>query len=40
LQAVNVGLQSGVPCDLPLPPQPVLQAYLILNSSRNRWPWE
>jgi len=32
LQAVNLGLQSGVPGDLALPPQPVLQAYLVLNT--------
>jgi hypothetical protein len=39
LEAVNFGFQRGVPCNLPLPPQPVLQAYLILITGRNRWPW-
>jgi hypothetical protein len=33
LEAVDLGFQRGVPCDLPLPPQPVLQAYFILNTS-------
>jgi hypothetical protein len=33
LEAVDLGFQSGVPRDLPLPPQPVLQAYFILNTS-------
>ena len=32
LQAVDLGFQNGVPGDLPLPPQPVLQAYFILNA--------
>jgi hypothetical protein len=34
LQAVYLGSQTAVPGDLPLSPQPVLQAYLILNVSR------
>jgi len=39
LQAVNLGLQSGVPADLPLPPPPVLQVNLVLNTGRYRGPW-
>jgi len=39
LQADDLGFQSGVPGDLPLPPQPVLQAYFILNAGRYRRPW-
>jgi len=39
LQAVDLGFQSGVPGDLPTPPQPVLQAYFFLNASRYRRPW-
>jgi len=39
LQAVDLGFQSGVPGDLQLPPQPVLQAYLILSACRYRRPW-
>ena len=35
---VDFGCQSGVPGDLPLPPQPVLQAYFVLNASRYRRP--
>ena len=38
LQAVNLGFQSGVPGNLPLPPQPVLQAYLVLNTGRYSGP--
>jgi hypothetical protein len=38
LQAVDLGFQSGVPGDLPPPPQPVLQAYFILNADRYRRP--
>jgi len=34
LQAVDLSFQSGVPGDLPPPPQPVLPAYLILNAGR------
>jgi hypothetical protein len=40
LQAVDLGFQSRVPGDLPTPPQPVLQAYPVLNSIRYRRPWE
>ena len=36
LQAVNLGPRNCVPGDLPPPPQPVLQSYLILNASRYR----
>jgi hypothetical protein len=32
LQAVDLGFQSGVSGDLPPPPQPILQAYFILNA--------
>ena len=39
LQAVDLGFQSGIPGDLPMPPQPVLQAYFVLNASRYRRPW-
>jgi len=39
LQAVDLGSESGVSGDLPPLPPPVLQAYLILNSSRYRRPW-
>jgi len=39
LQSVDLGFQSGVPGDRPLPPQPVLQAYFILNANRYRGPW-
>jgi hypothetical protein len=39
LQAVDFGFQSGVPSDLPPPPQPVLQAYLVLNAGRYQRPW-
>jgi len=38
-QAVDLGSQSGIPGDLPLPPQPVFQAYFILNTGRYRRPW-
>jgi hypothetical protein len=38
LQAVYLSFKSRVPCELPLPPEPVLQAYLILNTSRYRRP--
>jgi hypothetical protein len=38
LQAVDLGFQSGVLGDLPPPPQPVLQAYLVLNTSRYHGP--
>jgi hypothetical protein len=33
LEAVEPGFQSGVPCDLPLPSQRILQAYFILNTN-------
>ena len=36
LQAVDLSSQRGVPGDLPLPLQLVLNAYLILNASRYR----
>ena len=39
LQAVDLGFQSGVPGDLPIPPQPVLQVYFILNAGWYRKPW-
>ena len=39
LQAVDLGLQSGLPGDLPLPPQPGFQAYFILNAGWYRRPW-
>jgi hypothetical protein len=39
LQAFDFGFQSGAPGDLPPPPQLVFQAYVILNTSRNRGPW-
>jgi len=40
LQAADdLGFQSGVLAELPLPPQPVLQVYLILNTSRYLKPW-
>jgi len=39
LQEVDLGFQSEVPGDLPLPPRPVLQAYLILRAGRYRRPW-
>jgi len=39
MQAVDLGSQSGVPGDLPPPPQSVIQAYVILNASRNLMPW-
>ena len=35
----ELGFQSGFPGDLPLPTQPVLQAYVILNAVRYRKPW-
>jgi len=38
LKAIYLGFQSGVPV-LPLPPQPALQAYPILNASWYRKPW-
>ena len=38
LQAVDLGFQSGVPADMPPPPQPVLQAYFVLNTDRYRRP--
>ena len=38
LQAVYLSLQSRVPCELPLPPKPVLLAYFILNTSWYRRP--
>jgi hypothetical protein len=37
MESVDLGFQSGVP-DLPLPPQPVLQAYFVLNTSGERGP--
>jgi hypothetical protein len=39
LQAVHLSLQNEVPGDLPLPAQPVLQAYFILNARWYRRPW-
>ena len=39
LQAVDLSFQSGIPGDQPTPPQPVLQAYFVLNASRYRRPW-
>ena len=39
LQAVDLGFHSGVPGDLPLPPQSVLQAYFVLNAGRYRMLW-
>jgi hypothetical protein len=33
LEAVDLGFQSGVPRDLSKPPQPILPAYFILNTS-------
>ena len=39
LQAVQLGSQCGLPRDPLLPPQPVHQAYLILNVSRNLRFW-
>jgi hypothetical protein len=39
LLAVDSSFQSGVPGVIPTLPQSVVQAYLILNSSRYRWPW-
>jgi hypothetical protein len=39
LEAVDPHFQSGVPRDLPLPTQPSLQAYFILNTSGKRGPW-
>ena len=39
LQAVDLGFQSGVPGDLPPPPQPVFQAYFFLNDGRYRTLW-
>ena len=38
LQAVYLSFEGRVPCELPLPPKPVLQAYFILNTSRYRRP--
>jgi hypothetical protein len=39
LQSVYLGFYSGVPGDLPPSPEPVFQAYFILNDSRYRRPW-
>jgi hypothetical protein len=39
LQAVYISFGSGVPCELPVPPKPIIQEYLILNTSRYRSPW-
>jgi len=39
LQAVDLSFKSGVPGDLSPPPQPVLQAYFVLNAGRYRSPW-
>ena len=36
LQAFYLNLESRIPCELPLSPKPILQAYFILNSSRHR----
>ena len=38
LQAVYLSFEGRVPCELPLPPKAVLQAYFILNTSRYRKP--
>jgi hypothetical protein len=38
LQAVDIGFQSRVPGDMPLPQLPGFQAYLILNTGRYRRP--
>ena len=38
VQADYLSFESSVPCQLPLPPKPVIQAYLILNTSRYRRP--
>jgi hypothetical protein len=38
LQASDLGFQSGVPRYLPLQPQPVFQAFIILNSGWYRSP--
>ena len=39
LKAVDLGFQSGVPGDLPTSPQPVFQAYFILNTGRDLRAW-
>ena len=39
LETVDLSFESGVPGFLPLPPQPLLQAYFILDRTRERWPW-
>ena len=39
LQAVVLGFQSDVPCDLSPPPQPVLKAYFVLIAGRYQRPW-
>jgi hypothetical protein len=38
VQAVYLSFESRVPCELPLPPKPILQAYFILNTSWYRTP--
>ena len=39
LQAVDLGFQTAVAGQLPLSPQPVLQAYIFLNAGRYQRPW-
>jgi hypothetical protein len=39
LEAVDLGFQTWDPPDLPLHPQPVLQAYFIMNTRGKRGPW-
>jgi hypothetical protein len=39
LKTVDLGFQSGVPGFLSLPPQPVLQAYFVLDRSQKGWSW-
>ena len=39
LQLVHMGFQSGVAGEVPGPPQPILQMYLILNTVTYRRPW-
>jgi hypothetical protein len=38
LQAVDLSVQIAVPGDITPPPQPVLQAYFILNADRYQRP--
>ena len=39
MQALALGYQSGVSGELPLPSQPVLQLYLIMDASGYTRPW-